>query len=114
MGDPEPRDRETIGTGGSEPGTTAAGIGPDGPPDTPVGTLAGEIDPGRAAAGATLGHVPSAPAAGAGDATPAGPTASPPAHRPAPTIVGYEIEGELGRGGMGVVSRARQLRLNRS
>src|SRR4051794_4245902 len=98
MGDPEPRDRETIGTGGSEPGTTAAGIGPDGPPDTPVGTLAGEIDPGPAIGGVTVTHEPFVTATGAGDATHAGPTDSPPAHRPAPTIAGYQIEGELGRG----------------
>jgi eukaryotic-like serine/threonine-protein kinase len=43
--------------------------------------------------------------------TPSGPT--PPERRALPRIPGYEVEAVLGRGGMGIVFRARHLRLNR-
>src|SRR5262245_37847490 len=43
----------------------------------------------------------------------AGPVATPPEEAPLPEIPGYEVEEVLGVGGMGVVFRARHLRLNR-
>jgi serine/threonine-protein kinase len=49
----------------------------------------------------------------AGDSTLAHQIEAAPAQRPVPDIPGYQIEGELGRGGMGVVYLARQVRFNR-
>ncbi len=111
MGDPGPRDLETIGAGGAEPEATVADSGPNGPPGLLGSTLAGEVDPGQPTEGVSHAHETSA--TGVGDATPTDRTDSSPGRRLAPTVVGYVIEGELGRGAMGVIFRARQVRLNR-
>ena len=105
MGDPESRDRETIRAEGSGPEATGADLGIKGLPEKLGSTHTGEVDPGQATEGLILVRNSSVTGVDAGDATHAGQADTPATHRPGPTIAGYQIEGELGRGGMGVVYR---------